>query len=77
MPAGAGRTPGFGHFGLHVDDVAAVAARLRERGLQVGEPRIIGSGSLTVGVSDPDGNRIEISELPANAPARRAMDSWK
>jgi len=77
MPAGANRPSGFTHFGLHVDDVRAVAARLRERGLTVGEPRTIGSGSLTIGITDPDGNRLEVSELPADAPARKAMDAWK
>jgi catechol 2,3-dioxygenase-like lactoylglutathione lyase family enzyme len=77
MPAGANRPAGFTHFGLHVDDVRAVAARLRERGLEVGEPRIIGSGSLTVAITDPDGNRLELSELPPNAPARKAMEAWK
>jgi catechol 2,3-dioxygenase-like lactoylglutathione lyase family enzyme len=77
MPAGANRPSGFTHFGLHVDDVRAVAARLRERGLTVGEPRIIGSGSLTVNVTDPDGNRLEISELPPEAPARKAMEGWR
>ena len=77
MPAGPNRPAGFTHFGLHVDDVNAVAARLRERGLPVGTPRTIGSGSLTVGVTDPDGNRLELSELPPDAPARKAMDAWK
>ena len=76
MPAGSNRPAGFTHFGLHVDDVQAVAARLRERGLQVGAPRTIGSGSLTVSVTDPDGNRLELSELPPGAPARKAMDAW-
>jgi catechol 2,3-dioxygenase-like lactoylglutathione lyase family enzyme len=77
MPAGANRPAGFTHFGLFVDDVKAVAARLRDRGIQVAEPRVIGSGSLTVGITDPDGNRLEISELPAGAPARKAMENWK
>ena len=77
MPAGTNRSAGFTHFGLHVDDVNAVAARLSERGLQVGTPRTIGSGSLTVAVTDPDGNRLELSELPPGAPARKAMDAWK
>jgi catechol 2,3-dioxygenase-like lactoylglutathione lyase family enzyme len=77
MPAGPNRSVGFTHFGVHVDDVQAVAARLRERGLQVGAPRTIGSGSLTVAITDPDGNRLELSELPPDAPARKAMDAWK
>ena len=76
MPAGT-RAPGFTHFGIHVDDVRAVAARLRQRGLDVAEPRIIGSGSLTVAVTDPDGNRLEISELPPDSPARKAMEAWR
>ena len=37
----------------------------------------IGSGSLTVAITDPDGNRLELSELPPDAPARKAMDAWK
>jgi catechol 2,3-dioxygenase-like lactoylglutathione lyase family enzyme len=77
MPAAANRPAGFTHFGIHVDDVQAVAARLRERGMQVATPRIIGSGSLTVAITDPDGNRLELSELPPNAPARKAMEAWK
>lgn len=77
MPAGASRPSGFTHFGLQVDDVRAVVARLRERGLTVGEPRIIGSGSLTVNITDPDGNRLEVSELPPDAPARKATEAWQ
>jgi len=77
MPIGPNRPAGFTHFGLHVDDVRAVAARLAERGLTVAAPRIIGSGSLTVSVTDPDGNRLEVSELPPDSPARKAMDAWR
>ena len=77
MPAGANRPAGFTHFGVHVEDIQALAARLRERGLTVGTPRIIGSGSLTVAITDPDGNRLELSELPPGSPARRAMENWK
>jgi lactoylglutathione lyase len=77
MPAGANRAPGFTHFGIQVDDVRAVAARLKARGLSVGEPRTIGSGSLTVSVADPEGNRLELSELPPGAPARKAMENWR
>ena len=77
MPAGPNRPAGFTHFGVHVDDVQPVAARLRERGLQVGAPRVLGSGSLTIAITDPDGNRLELSELPPDSPARKAMNAWK
>jgi predicted enzyme related to lactoylglutathione lyase len=76
-PARAGRESGFTHYGVHVDDVNATAARLRERGMTVGTPRTIGSGSIAVTVTDPTGTRIELSELPPNAPARLAMERWK
>ena len=33
--------------------------------------------SFSINVTDPDGNRLEISELPADAPARKAMEAWK
>ena len=77
FPAGPGRQPGFAHYGLHVDDVNAFAATLRERGMSVGTPRPAGSGSVAVTVTDPAGTRIELSELPPNAPARLAMERWK
>ena len=77
FPATAARPAGFSHFGVHVDDVRAVQARLEERGVQAGDPRLLGSGSFTTTIQDPDGNRIEVSELPADAPARKAMDAWK
>ncbi|MEO8481101.1 MAG: VOC family protein [Acidobacteriota bacterium] len=77
MPAAVGRAAAFTHFGIHVDDVQMVAAKLRERGMDVGVPRIIGSGSLTVAITDPDGNRLEVSELGPDAPARKAMNAWK
>jgi catechol 2,3-dioxygenase-like lactoylglutathione lyase family enzyme len=77
MPASATRTPGFTHFGLHVEDVRTVAATLRSRGLTVADPRTIGSGALATTVTDPDGNRIEVSELPPDAPARKAAETWR
>ena len=77
FPASAGRQPGFAHYGLHVDDVNGIAARLKERGMTVGTPRPAGSGSIAVTVTDPAGTRIEISELPPGAPARLAMERWK
>ena len=77
MPAGANRPAAFSHFGLHVEDVRAVTKALQSRGVMVAEPRTIGSGAFATNVTDPDGNRIEVSELGSEAPARKAMDAWK
>ena len=40
-------------------------------------PRTIGSGALATTIMDPDGNRIEVSELGPEAPARKAMNAWQ
>jgi catechol 2,3-dioxygenase-like lactoylglutathione lyase family enzyme len=77
FPANATRQPGFQHVGLHVEDVNATAARLRERGMTVGTPRQGGTGSIIVTVTDPDGTRIELSELGPESRARQATEAWR
>ena len=45
------------------DDVEAVVAELRGRGLSVSEPReVAATGSMQSFLSDPDGNRIELQQ---------------
>jgi catechol 2,3-dioxygenase-like lactoylglutathione lyase family enzyme len=77
FPANATRQPGLQHVGLHVEDISATAARLRERGLQVGTPRQGATGSIIATVTDPDGTRIELSELGPESRARQATEAWK
>ncbi len=77
FPANATRAGGFQHVGLHVEDVGAAATRLRERGLTVGTPRQGATGSIIVTVTDPDGTRIELSELGPESRARQATEAWR
>ena len=77
FPAGANRTAGFQHVGVHVDDIAATVERLKQRGVTAGTPRTSGTGSIILTITDPDGTRIELSELGPNSLARKAMDAWK
>lgn len=77
FPASANRQAGFQHVGLHVEDVNATAARLRDRGLQIGTPRQGATGSIIVTVTDPDGTRIELSELGPESRARQATEAWR
>jgi catechol 2,3-dioxygenase-like lactoylglutathione lyase family enzyme len=77
FPASPGRAVGFQHYGVHVDDINATAARLKERGMTVGMPRPSASGSITLTVTDPDGIRIELSELGPTSKARLAMERWR
>jgi glyoxylase I family protein len=77
FPATPTRTVGFQHVGLVVENVAETAVRLRDRGLQVGTPRQGATGSIIVTVTDPEGTRIELSELGPESRARQATEAWR
>ena len=54
--------PGHGqHFALLVDSLDDVVAELRSRGVEVSDPRVVGS-SRQAFLSDPAGNRIELHQ---------------
>jgi glyoxylase I family protein len=54
--------PGLGqHFALLVESLEATVAELRDRGLEVSDPRPVGS-SRQAFVSDPSGNLVELHE---------------
>lgn len=50
------------HFALLVEDLDAVVAELRAKGVAVDDPSVVGSDRQTF-VSDPDGNAIELHEV--------------
>ena len=75
--AGATATTGISHFGLHVDDIKATIATLRERGVKVEDPRSGRTGSIIANATDPNGIRIELSELPADGMVQKASASWR
>ena len=54
-------TQGVGHIGLKVDDADRAHARLAEAGLSPEPPRTGVSGVRFFFITDPDGNRIEIT----------------
>lgn len=57
------------HFALHVDDVQAARATLRERGVEVRETVPI-AGADRFFVADPDGNNLELIQW------FRRWDDW-
>jgi glyoxylase I family protein len=61
-----GRPPdGLGqHFALLVADLAATVDELRGRGVEVGDPKPVGT-SLQTFVSDPCGNLVELHQANA------------
>jgi catechol 2,3-dioxygenase-like lactoylglutathione lyase family enzyme len=76
-PASVTRRPGLDHFGLQVNDVKAAAAALKQRGMKIGEPRAGRTVSLITSMTDPDGIRMELSELGPESMLGKAIAGWK
>jgi glyoxylase I family protein len=57
--------PGMGqHFALLIDDLDSTVAELRQQGLEVSDPRPIGTSRQSF-LSDPSGNLIELHQANA------------
>ncbi len=50
------------HFAILVDDVDAVVAELRSKGLELEDARVVGPDRQTF-IDDPDGNAIELHQI--------------
>ena len=77
LPAGPNRRPGLDHVGLHVEDIRATIASLKQRGVTVEEPRTGRTKSVIANATDPGGVRIELSELGPDSLQRKAIDRWR
>ena len=71
-----GRPLGVSHFGLHVENVNAAAAMFKQRGANVGPVNVSGTKAILSNVTDPNGNRMELNELPPESLHRQAMQRW-
>jgi catechol 2,3-dioxygenase-like lactoylglutathione lyase family enzyme len=49
------------HFALHVEGLDAIVAELRARGVDVSDPKPVGTGRQSF-LYDPAGNRVELNE---------------
>jgi catechol 2,3-dioxygenase-like lactoylglutathione lyase family enzyme len=77
QPANANRPPGISHFGLHVENLRATVATLKQRGVTVEEPRAGRQDSTVANATDPGGVRIELFEFGPESLQGKAIDSWK
>jgi catechol 2,3-dioxygenase-like lactoylglutathione lyase family enzyme len=77
QPAGADRPPGISHFGVVVDNMGAATAIFQQRGANVSETRVSGTKAILSNVTDPNGVRMELLELPPDSLHRKAMERWK
>ncbi len=77
QPANADRPPGLTHFGVVVDNMGAAAAMFKQRGANVSETRVSPTKAILSNVTDLNGVRMELLELPPESLHRQAMERWK
>ena len=77
LQPGPGRPASINHVGIHVENMAAATAMFKQRGVNVGEIRTSDTKAVLNNITDPNGIRIELAELPAQSLHRQAMDRWK
>ena len=74
----AQRPAGIYHFGVHVDNMAQATAMWKERGADVRETTLSsGTKAILSNIIDPNGVRMELTELPPESLHRQAMNRWK
>jgi catechol 2,3-dioxygenase-like lactoylglutathione lyase family enzyme len=77
QPANAQRPPGINHFGLHVENMGAATTMFKQRGANVSDSRVSPTKAILANITDPNGVRIELAELPPESLHRQAMERWK
>jgi catechol 2,3-dioxygenase-like lactoylglutathione lyase family enzyme len=76
-PASAQRSPGIEHIALQVENLPAVAAMFKQRGANVGEIAFNKTTKMDhANLTDPNGVRMELIELPPESPLGQAMARW-
>ena len=77
QPANAQRPPGINHFGVHVEDMTVATAAFKERGANVAETRVGSTNAILSNISDPNGIRIELVEIPSASLPGQAIERWQ
>jgi catechol 2,3-dioxygenase-like lactoylglutathione lyase family enzyme len=77
QPANAQRPVGINHFGVHVENMPAAVAMFKQRGANVSDPRVSPTKAILANITDLNGVRIELGELPPESSHRQAMERWK
>ena len=72
-----GRPLGISHFGVHVESMPAATAMFKARGANTTDITLSGTKAILSNISDPFGNRMELTELPPESLHRQAMQRWR
>ncbi|HXJ02011.1 MAG TPA: VOC family protein [Micropepsaceae bacterium] len=76
LPANAQRPAGINHFGVHVENMKAATEMFKARGAMVSDINLSGTKAILSNVTDPNGVRMEMAELPPESLHRQAMNRW-
>jgi catechol 2,3-dioxygenase-like lactoylglutathione lyase family enzyme len=77
QPSNPQRPVGINHLGVVVENMNAATSMFKQRGADVSEIRTSGTKAILSNITDPNGIRIELAELPPDSLHRQAMDRWK
>lgn len=72
-----GRPLGMNHFGIHVENMAQVTSMFKQLGANISETRVSPTKAILSNITDLNGVRIELAELPPESQHRQAMERWK
>ena len=75
--ANATRKAGLNHYGLHVENLKATVATLKQHGVTVDDVRVRPDDSSVANATDPGGIRIEMFEFGPGSPQGKAIAAWK
>jgi catechol 2,3-dioxygenase-like lactoylglutathione lyase family enzyme len=76
QPATAQRPAGISHLALQVENMPAVTAMFKQRGATVGDITVTGTKTGIADLTDLNGTRVELIELPPESPLGGAMERW-
>ena len=76
LQPGPGKPAAINHVGIHVDNMEKATAMFKARGVNVGEIRQSDTKAVLNNITDLNGLRIELAELPDASMHRQAMKRW-
>ncbi len=76
-PATAERPAGLSHVGFWPEDLDTAVAALRQRGVNIDDPRTGTTKSRITNVTDPNGIRLELVDFLPDSLPRKAIDAWQ
>lgn len=76
QPTTPQRPAGISHLAIQVENMPAVTAMFKQRGAKVGDITVTGNGTNIADLTDLNGTRVELIELPPQSPLGRAMERW-